>query len=123
MDSDTVRKIRPSRGASATHFTPFSDFPEPARSRRQKNFERIQACLAEEFRGITTAGVPVEGLFPVASTGLSLEPVLDAANDLRSALTNAQWAEASFAIDDRAWRAWHNMHTFLIRHGLPLHTL
>ena len=123
MDNDIVRNIRPSGGASATHFTPFSEFPEPARSRRQKRFERIQARLAEDFTGITTAGIPADGLFPIASTGLSLEPVLEAANDFRATLTSEQWEEATFAVDDRAWRAWHNTHTFLMRHGLPLHTL
>jgi len=123
MASSTVRNIRPSNGASATRFTPFSEFPEPVRSRRQKNFDRIQALLAEEFTGVTAGGTPVGELFPITPTGISLAPVLEAANALRGALTDAQWEEASFAVDDRAWRAWHNMHTFLIRHGLSLHKL
>lgn len=123
MATDITRKIVPSRGGVATHFTPFSEYPEPARSRRQSNFERIQALLDEEFLGITADGTPAEGLFPITASGVSLNPVLEAANDLRAALTTEQWDQASFAIDAREWRAWHNMHTFLIRHGLPLHDL
>jgi len=123
MDNVAARKIRPSRGASATHLTPFSSLPEPARSRRQQFFDRAQASLAEEFSGISAGGVLVEGLFPITKSGVSVQPVVDAANAFRTSLTKEQWSTVNFDIDDRAWRAWHNMHTFMLRHGLLLDDL
>ncbi len=123
MDNDTARNIRPSRGASATRFTPFSNLAEPARSRRQQAFDRAQASFAEDFTGITAGGVRADGLFPILKTGVSVHPVVDAANAFRASLTNEQRSDVNFAIDDRAWRSWHNMHIFLMRHGLLLHDL
>ena len=123
MDTATARNIRPSNGASATHLTPFASLPEPSRTRRQQFFDKAQTLLAEDFQGISSGGVLAQGLFPVVKTGVSVQPILDAANAFRAALTKQQWRDANFAIDDRAWRAWHNMHTFLIRHGLLLDEL
>jgi hypothetical protein len=123
MDTSITRNIRPSNGASAIEFTPIETLPEASRAQRQKFFDRAQALLAEEFTGITAGDFPADGLFPVAKTGVSLAPVLEAARALKGALSRDQWEVANFAIDDRAWRAWHNMHTFMLRHGLPLHNL
>jgi len=123
MDNDTARNIQPSSGASATRFTPFSSLPEPARSRRQKFFDRAQASLAEDFSGISAGGVLAEGLFPIIISGVSVEPIVDAANAFRTSLAREQWSDVTFDIDDRAWRSWHNMHTYLMRHGLLLDEL
>ncbi len=123
MDNDAARKLRPSLGASATRFTSISTFPEPARSRVQDAFDSAKASLAEDFTGITTGGVPANGLFPIVKTGVSVQPVVDAANAFRASLTNEQWSDVNFDIDDRAWRSWQNMHIFLFRHGLLLDEL
>ena len=123
MDNNTARNFRPSSGASATRFTPFSSLPEPARSRRQKFFDRAQASLAEDFSGISAGGVLAEGLFPIIISGVSVEPIVDAANAFRTSLTREQCSDVTFDIDDRAWRSWHNMHTFLMRHGSLLDEL
>jgi len=120
MDDVVTRNIRPSSGSSATHFTPIETLPEPARARRQGLFDRAQSLLAEEFIGITAGGARADGLFPVVRTGVSPGPVLEAANAFRASLTADQWRQVNFAIDDRAWRAWHNMHVFMLRHGLML---
>jgi hypothetical protein len=121
MATTISRNIRPPGPASATQFTPIETLPEPSRSRRREFFDKAQALLAERFRGVTLGGAAEAGLFPLAGTGVSLAPVLEAALALKSALTKDQWAEARFPIDDRAWREWHNMHTFMLRHGLALH--
>jgi hypothetical protein len=123
MDNDAAPKLRPSLGASATRFTDFTNFPEPARSRIGEAFDRAKASLAEDFTGITAVGVPAEGLFPIVKSGVSVDPVVEAANAFRAALTNEQWGDVTFDIDDRAWRSWHNMHIFLMRHGLLLDRL
>ncbi len=123
MDNAAAPKLRPSLRASATRFTSISTFPEPARSLVQEAFDRAKASLAEDFTGITTGGVPAEGHFPIIKTGVSVEPIVDAANAFRTSLTNEQWSDVNFDIDDRAWRSWHNMHIFLMRHGLLLDDL
>ena len=123
MDDIAAPKIRPSRGASATRFIPISTLREPSRSRLQQSFDRAKVSLAEDFTGITTDGVPAKGHFPIVKTGISVEPVVDAANAFRASLTNKQWSDVNFDIDAREWRSWHNMHVFLMRHGLPLHEL
>ena len=123
MNDGSARKLRPSLRASATRFTPIATFPEPARTVVRGAFDRAKKSLAEEFTGITTTGAPVEGLFRVMRTGVSVAPVVEAAESFKDTLTTAQWQEATFDIDDRAWRSWHNMHVFLMRHGLLLDAL
>jgi len=123
MDTEIARKLRPSLRVSAARFTPISTFHEPARTVVQGAFDRAKKSLAEEFMGITTGRAPVEGLFPVMQTGVSVEPVVEAAHAFKDTLTKEQWLAANFDIDDRAWRSWHNMHIFLMRHGLLLKEL
>lgn len=74
--------------------------------------EREQKALAEPFVGITADGTPVPGLFPLAATGVSTAPVIDAARAWLAALTPAQRAAASFAVDDIEWRKWMNVHRY-----------
>ena len=120
MDIENTRKLRPSLGVSAARFTDISTFREPSRTFVQGAFDRAKRSLAEEFTGITAGGAPMEGIFPVMQTGVSVEPVVAAAHAFKDTLTKAQWQAGNFDIDDRAWRSWHNMHIFLMRHGLLL---
>src|SRR5207237_5850868 len=82
--------------------------------------DRAKTGLAEPFRGITTNGGIVPGLFAIEKTGVSLAPVLDAARAFLVALTAQQRKAASFAIGDEAWRKWSNIHPWLMRHGICL---
>jgi hypothetical protein len=84
---------------------------------------RGKQSLTEEFRGITADGIAREGLFPVRKTGVSLEPVFRAGRDFLAALAAAQQRAVSLDMESDAWRSWSNVHPFLMRHGLPLHTL
>jgi hypothetical protein len=56
-------------------------FPEMSRAAEK-------AGLAEDFKGITTNGEPVRGLFPLRSTGVSTEPVRAATEKFLAALTD-----------------------------------
>ncbi|HZT52439.1 MAG TPA: DUF3500 domain-containing protein [Stellaceae bacterium] len=92
--------------------------------------ERLQAMLdrgmaerARPFVGITADGTPAPGLFRVQATGVSLAPVLDAANAFLAALGPAQRKEACFPVDSEMWRSWSNIHPFLMRHGVCIETL
>ena len=73
--------------------------------------------LAEPFRGITTDGRAVPGLFAIRSTGVTTEPVRKAADAFLAALTAGQRAKTLFAIDDVEWRKWMNQ-DFYARQGV-----
>src|SRR5262249_4889183 len=88
--------------------------------RMQPMLERAHAGLAESFRGIIGSDEIVPGLFPLGKTGVSLAPLLDAAQSFLASLTTDQRKAASFAIGDEAWRTWSNIHPWLMRHGVCL---
>ncbi|MGH9836785.1 MAG: DUF3500 domain-containing protein [Blastocatellia bacterium] len=73
--------------------------------------------LAEAFKGVTTDGNVIAGLFPVRSSGVSTEPVRKAADAFLAALTQEQRAKATFPVDDSEWRKWMNQH-FYVRQGV-----
>jgi hypothetical protein len=73
--------------------------------------------LAEPFKGITTHGEPVRGLFPVRSTGVSTEPVRVAAEKFLAALSDEQRRKTQYAVDDVEWRKWMNV-SFYVRQGV-----
>ena len=68
--------------------------------------------LAEPFKGVTTNGTVVEGLFPVRATKVSTGPVRDAATRFLSALTADQRGRTSYPVDDAEWRKWNNVHRY-----------
>jgi hypothetical protein len=84
---------------------------------------RGEAALAEPFRGISTDGQGIRGLFPLQKTGVPTTPITDAASAFLDALTAEQRARASFAVDSDAWRRWSNIHPFIMRHGVCLDEL
>ena len=88
--------------------------------RLQPMLGRANAGLAQPFRGVTSSGEIVSGLFPLESTGVSLTPVLEAARSFLATLTAEQRKAASFAIGDEGWRMWSNIHPWLMRRGVCL---
>jgi hypothetical protein len=72
--------------------------------------------LAEAFKGITTNGELVTGLFPVRSTGVSTEPVRVAAEKFLAALSDEQRRKTLFPVDDPEWRKWMNV-SYYVRQG------
>jgi len=93
-----------------------SDLAERFR-RMSSNAER--QGLAEPFKGMTADGNVVRGLFPIQSTGVSTEPVRNAAERFLASLTGGQRARTMFPIDDPEWRKWMNQH-FYVRQGVSL---
>ena len=73
--------------------------------------------LAEPYRGIVFGGAMTPNLFPIRSTGVSTEPVRVAVDAFLAALTPAQRAKTTFAVDDPEWRKWMNQH-FYARQGV-----
>ncbi|HET7219849.1 MAG TPA: DUF3500 domain-containing protein [Vicinamibacterales bacterium] len=66
----------------------------------------------EPFKGVTTNGTVVPGLFAITSTGVSTAPVRDAAAAFLAALTPEQRKKTTFAVDDSEWRKWNNIHRY-----------
>jgi len=90
---------------------------EMAETFRQMSEEYEQEGLATPFRGITTNYEVVPGLFEIKPTGVSTEPVRNAAERFIASLTNEQLARTMFPVDDIEWRKWMNQH-FYVRQGI-----
>ena len=86
----------------------------------QKYLQTAEASLAEPFKGVTTDGRVVPGLFELGTTGASTRPIADAALAWLASLGAEQQARARFGVDGDAWRRWSNIHPFLLRHGVSL---
>ncbi len=91
--------------------------PEQWREQRQTFSARLERGLDEPFKGVTTNGAPVAGLFPIRTTGVSTEPVTAAARAFLGALQPAQRSAVQFRVDDPEWRKWANQHVYL-RQGI-----
>lgn len=89
----------------------------------QRILDRGKPDLEAPFKGITTDGTVAPGLFSLQKTGVSLQPVADAATAFLAALAPAQRAKGSFPVDAPEWRQWCNIHPFFMRHGLLLEEL
>jgi hypothetical protein len=85
--------------------------------------ERGEAAVAEPFTGITADGTSERGLFPLARTGVSTRPILEAAQAFLAALSADQRARALFPLETDAWRRWSNIHPYIMRHGVCLDEL
>jgi hypothetical protein len=99
--------------SGAARFSHAQQMAGPARAER---FRKMSADaeirgLAEPFKGITTAGIPVPGLFAIRATGVSTEPLRVAAHAWLASLTPDQRTKASFGLDDPEWRKWMNQHS------------
>jgi hypothetical protein len=116
--AETVREFRPRERRGGNALKPFP-LPEVL----QKMLDRGKSEMAAPFKGITTAGEPVTGLFPIQKTGISLQPVVEAGRNFLQSLSPEQRAGASFDLDTGPWRAWHNMHVYMIRHGALLNDM
>jgi hypothetical protein len=85
--------------------------------------DNAQRLVSEPFKGLTTDGNVVPGLFPLTSTGISTEPIRRAALEFREALDADQRQQAQFDVTSDAWRSWWNIHPFLMCHGVQLENL
>jgi Protein of unknown function (DUF3500) len=75
--------------------------------------------LASPFRGIATSQGITPDLFQISPTGVSTEPVRNAAEKFITSLTGAQLAKTMFPVDDVQWRKWMNQH-FYVRQGITM---
>jgi hypothetical protein len=73
--------------------------------------------LAESFKGITTNGEVLPGLFEIKPTGASAAAVRSAAERFIGTLNPLQLARSMYPVDDIEWRKWMNQH-FYARQGV-----
>jgi hypothetical protein len=102
-------------GAGIPGWHAFGQTEERRITRRREE----SAVLTEAFKGITTDGNVIPGLFPVVSTGVSTRPVRLAAEQFIAALTDAQRTAAIFDVADEEWRKWSNV-DYYQRQGVSL---
>src|SRR5579863_4264334 len=108
--------------ASAAVLAPWALGQKDGRVEMAERFRQIsedyeREGLSSGFTGITTNGTPVPGLFEVAPTGVSTEPVRNAAEAFLGTLSGGQLAKTMFPVDDVQWRKWMNQH-FYVRQGI-----
>jgi hypothetical protein len=84
---------------------------------RQWSEEAEHDGLAAPFKGVTTNGDVVPGLFEISPSGVSTEPVRNAVEKFIGSLTTVQLARTLFPVDDVQWRKWMNQH-FYVRQGI-----
>jgi hypothetical protein len=95
-----------------------SDSPADTAATFRKMSEEYEAKgLAEPFHGVTANGQIVPDLFHINPTGVSTEPVRNAAEKFIGTLSNVQLARTLFTVDDVQWRKWMNQH-FYVRAGI-----
>jgi hypothetical protein len=76
-----------------------------------------EAALAQPFKGIYYLDIPPANLFPIRKTGVSTEPVRQAAKAFLASLGAADRKKTVFPVDDIEWRKWDNRH-FFVRQGI-----
>ncbi len=79
---------------------------------RPEYMANAKKALAEPFKGITSDGKVVPGLYAVAKTGVSADPIRRAAEDFVAALNAPQRAKALYPVTSNEWRNWSNIHRY-----------
>ena len=77
------------------------------------------ARLDAPFVGVTTDGEIQPGLFRIRATGVSTEPIREAAAALLASLTPEQRERTLYPVDDLEWRRWANV-SGAVRQGVGL---
>ena len=108
----------------ATSAVAQADYDERFLSSKKRFADREQQALSEPFIGIRTSDGIVAGLFPIRPTGLSTQPIVDAAQAFINTLDAAQKLSTQFAVDDLEWRKWFNVDNGIyLRQGTPLKSM
>jgi hypothetical protein len=82
--------------------------------------EKSLAAAAEPFKGVTSDGNVIPGLFGIQKTGVTTRSIREAAETFLGSLTAEQRRKTVFSIDTDQWRTWSTIHPTLMRHGTPL---
>ena len=108
---------------SAAMFTPwaFGQGEKQSAAQMAERFRQMSEDYESKgltpFKGITTNGEVMPGLFEIRPSGVSTEPVRNAAEKFIATLTSVQLARTIYPVDDIEWRKWMNQH-FYARQGI-----
>jgi len=69
-------------------------------------------ALAEPFKGVTTDGNVIGGMYSIEATGVSTAPVRAAADAFLATLSDEQRAITLYPVTDDEWRKWQNVHRY-----------
>jgi hypothetical protein len=89
-------------------------------ARYDTRFPEAEAKVRAGFRGLTSNGDVVPGLFQLRPTGSSLEHVRRALIAILDSLGPTRGPQAQLAIDEPAVHLWHGFFTRRLRHGVAL---
>jgi hypothetical protein len=71
-----------------------------------------EAAIAEKFKGVTTDGNVMPGLYSIKRTGVSTKPIKEAAGAFVNSLTEQQKARTLYPVESNEWRNWSNIHRY-----------
>jgi hypothetical protein len=91
--------------------------PSQRERMKTRSQQMEKAGLSIPFKGITTDGKVIKGLFPIRSTGVSTAPMRHSTSAFLRTLTAEQRKKTVFPVDDPEWRKWMNQH-FYVRQGV-----
>ena len=99
---------------------PFAAGADQAAQMIARYGEAGRQAMAEPYIGITSDGHVQPGLFALEPTGVSTDAIVAAAEAFLDSLSPDRRGTALFDVEDDAWRAWSNIHPFVMRHGVGL---
>jgi hypothetical protein len=102
-------------GALLVCYAAFGDIDEFRAPRKLR--DESAAARAEPFKGVTADGKVAAGLFKLAHTGVTTEPVRKAAEKFLAGLNDEQRKKTLFPVDSAEWMTWDNRH-FAMREGV-----
>ncbi len=82
------------------------------RSPRGRFDNQREVALAQPFKGLFFLDVPPANLFPIKKTGVSTEPIRQAAKAFLSSLNAEDRKKTIFPVGDIEWRKWDNRHRY-----------
>ncbi len=88
--------------------------------RAQSLLSGWEKLLNEPFRGITTDGNVVPGLYTPLPEGAPTLAMIEATNALLALMTPEQKKSSIFPVDSNQWRRWQNTELYLEDYGLRL---
>jgi hypothetical protein len=113
----THPKIAPMRDRDAReHAEAARNNPRP----QKILFEPWERMYAEPFRGVTTDGNVIPGLYSLAPNGAPTEAMINAVLALFGVITSEQKKALCYPVDAREWRRWNNTEMYLHEYGLRL---
>jgi hypothetical protein len=88
--------------------------------RAQELFGKWEAMFNEPFRGITTNGQPIPGLFAPKPEGAPTLAMIEAVNALLALMSPEQRKASCFPVGSNQWRHWQNTELYVEHYGLRL---